>query len=323
MIRIYHNDGTDRAISIKRTSEELKILHSMTRVWPPTIDGYLFQNQQEVDAVIELRQHLHEIEDDCNWASLDVKDIRLLLCFARARKLNVKAATQMWMASYHWRKEHEPEKLSAGFVPPAVVDHYGTGGPFGHDRDGSPIFIDRLGQIDPAGILKHTDNTDDIVECEIVRSEYLQAITDLACIRDRKLHWGITIIMDLTGLGINHLNRGGLQVLKRIMHQSDSNYPERAKRVLVINAPAIFSAIWKIVQHFLDPVTREKVQIYGDGATEHLLRYIAPDQLPAFLGGTATNGLGNKECNPPIRSGGKVPKDFKEPSFEDSFETIK
>jgi hypothetical protein len=273
-----------------------------------------------VDAVIELRASLADIANDCQYASLDVTDIRTLLCFARARKLNIKAASLMWRNAYAWRKHHQPEKLAPGYVLPDVVDQYGTGGPFGFDRDGSPVFIDRLGQIDPGGILRHIESVDELLECEIARLEYIQALTDVCVVRDRKLHWGITIIMDLTGLGVNHMHPGGLQAVKRIMAQSDQNYPERAKRVLVINAPFIFSTIWKVVQNFLDPVTREKIQIFNDGAKKQLLKYIAPDQLPEFLGGTATNGKGDRYCCPPIRPGGKIPKDFAAQSFEDSID---
>ena len=126
-------------------------------------------------------------------------------------------------------------------------------GPFGFDRDGSPVFIDRIGLLDPAGVLRHVPEIEEILEVEISRLEYLQALTDVCVARDRKPHWGVTIIMDLTGLGFHHLHRGGLNALKHILQQSDTHYPERAKRILIINAPMVFAAIWKIVQHFLDP----------------------------------------------------------------------
>jgi len=324
MLRIFsEEDGVPRALPAKKSPEDLKVLNELTRYWPPVVDGYLFRNEEEVDAVIKLRSHLQDLENDCNWASLDISDVRTLLCFARARKLNIKAAEHMFRAAHAWRKVVEPEKLATGFVLPPVVDAHGTGGPYGFDREGSPVFVDRLGLIDPPGILKHVSGgVDELLECEVCRLEYFQALTDMCVVRDRKPHWGMTIIMDLTGLGVHHLHSTGLQALKRIMNQSDSYYPERAKRVLVINAPRIFAAIWKIVQHFLDPVTREKVQIYQDGATEQLFKYISPDQLPRFLGGTGVNGAGDPYCNPPIRPGGKVPKDFRDDVFEDSFEAL-
>jgi hypothetical protein len=62
------------------------------------------------------------------------------------------------------------------------------------------------------------------------------------------------------------------------------------------------------------------VQIYNDNATSHLLKYIDKDQLPVFLGGSARNGLGDEQCNPPVRAGGRVPKNFEE-KFEDASHT--
>jgi hypothetical protein len=322
MMRIFsEDDGVSRALPINMAPDDQKVLDALTRYWPPVVDGFLFLEQREVDAVIEFRAMLKDLEDDCKWKSMDVDDVRTLLCFVRARKFNLKAALHMFRHSYEWRKQHDPQRVVAGFVLPAVIDKYGTGGFFGFDREGSPVFVDRLGQIDPGGVLRHV-SAEELLECEYGRLEYTQALTDLCVVRDKKPHWGITIVMDLTGLGVHHMHAGGMQALKKIMQQSDLNYPERAKRVLVINAPFIFTTIWKIVQHFLDPVTREKIQIYHDGAKDHLLKYIAPDQLPVFLGGTGTNGKGDAFCNPPVRAGGRVPKDFREPAFEDSMTSI-
>jgi hypothetical protein len=71
---------------------------------------------------------------------------------------------------------------------------------------------------------------------------------------------------------------------------------------------------------FLRSVTREKVQIFNDGAVDTLLKYIDADQLPKCYGGTATNGKNDAACDPPIRSGGKVPNNFEETKFEDAKE---
>jgi hypothetical protein len=252
MLRVFRDDNTDRSLSPIRSASESKILTSVTRYWPPVVDGYLFISQEEVDAVIQLRAKLKSIEKDCHWASLDVEDVRTLLCYCRARKLNVDNAVEMWMASYEWRKVNLPAEHAVGYVLPLVLDEYGTGGPFGYDKEGSPVFIDRLGAIDAVGILKHCE-VQDIVDSQSARLEYLQILIDLCAIRDKKPHWACTIIIDLTGLGFQHLNSAGLQAFKQILNQSDAYYPERAKRVLVLNAPAIFTAIWKIVQHFLHP----------------------------------------------------------------------
>lgn len=54
----------------------------------------------------------------------------------------------------------------------------------------------------------------------------------------------------------------------------------------IINAPFIFSAIWRVVRGWLDPVTAQKIQILGSNYQETLLAEIAPEQLPVEYGGT-------------------------------------
>ena len=93
--------------------------------FPPVIDGYLFKNQEEVDAVVALHSALKDLHGDCLWASLNVHDTRTLLCFARARRLDVVKAESMWRSSYHWRKENDPELALKGYMLPSVLDAYG------------------------------------------------------------------------------------------------------------------------------------------------------------------------------------------------------
>ena len=63
-----------------------------------------------------------------------------------------------------------------------------------------------------------------------------------------------------------------LKVLKAIIATEDNYYPERLNKYLIINAPRIFSAIWKIVRAFVDPVTREKIHIVSGNSRELLLK---------------------------------------------------
>jgi hypothetical protein len=65
------------------------------------------------------------------------------------------------------------------------------------------------------------------------------------------------------------------------------------------------------VQYFLDPVTREKVQIFSHTPKEVMLKYIDEEQLWEEYGGR------RDRCDV-VRFGGVVPKNFKD-EFHDSF----
>ena len=66
------------------------------------------------------------------------------------------------------------------------------------------------------------------------------------------------------------------------------HYPERLGTLLVINAPAMLSWAWKIIQTFLDDVQKAKIGIYGLDPEEWrpvLLRVMEMDQIPVSYGG--------------------------------------
>ena len=74
------------------------------------------------------------------------------------------------------------------------------------------------------------------------------------------------------------------------MISTDGNhYPERLGTLVVINAPAMLSWTWKIIQGFLDDVQKAKIGIYGTDPNEWmpvLFKIIDKDQVPVSYGGT-------------------------------------
>ena len=62
-------------------------------------------------------------------------------------------------------------------------------------------------------------------------------------------------------------------------------FPEILGKTFIINAPWIFSAIWKIAKHMIDKVTQKKISIMSGGYKKELLKFIDPSQLPKKLGG--------------------------------------
>lgn len=73
------------------------------------------------------------------------------------------------------------------------------------------------------------------------------------------------------------------------MISTDGNhYPERLGTLVVINAPAMLSWTWKIIQGFLDDVQKAKIGIYGTDPNEWmpvLFKIIDKDQVPVSYGG--------------------------------------
>ena len=72
------------------------------------------------------------------------------------------------------------------------------------------------------------------------------------------------------------------------MAVDSDHYPERLGSVIIINAPAMLSWAWRIVQGFLNDSQKSKIRIFGCDAEEWqavLLETIGEDQIPAAYGG--------------------------------------
>ena len=93
------------------------------------------------------------------------------------------------------------------------------------------------------------------------------------------------IIVDARGLSLSTLRH--ISIIKTVASIGPPYYPEGTHRVLVVNAPRIFAAAWALVSPLLPTRTRNKVSILSASATPAALdEVVAPEQLPAFLGGT-------------------------------------
>jgi hypothetical protein len=51
--------------------------------------------------------------------------------------------------------------------------------------------------------------------------------------------------------------------MARIVDFFGWHYPESTHKVVIINAPRIFSALWQVARVFLHPITASKVSVYG------------------------------------------------------------
>ena len=83
------------------------------------------------------------------------------------------------------------------------------------------------------------------------------------------------------------MNKKVYAIIKSCMGVMQDNYPENLGKSFIVNAPMLFTGVWKIVKVFLDEKTVAKVNLLRDGKKE-MLEWIAEDQLADFLGGKNT-----------------------------------
>lgn len=107
------------------------------------------------------------------------------------------------------------------------------------------------------------------------------------------------VIFDLKDLTYS-LDTRTLSVFSQCTTMDNKYYPERLHRCYMINAPwypplpsplfistsfRYFTAIWSLLQPFIDPVTRQKIRILGSNFLEELREVLDDNQIPVEYGG--------------------------------------
>lgn len=83
-------------------------------------------------------------------------------------------------------------------------------------------------------------------------------------------------------------NSPPLSVSIGTLRMMQSHFPERLHRCFMVDAPWVFSLLWKALRGFADPVTREKIAFISNDAAgqAEMLRYVPAAALETAFGGT-------------------------------------
>jgi hypothetical protein len=94
----------------------------------------------------------------------------------------------------------------------------------------------------------------------------------------------------MSGFGFKHLHRQALGNMQQMLAVGQANYPEMIDKIIVVNSPTMFSALWTVVRPMLNPRTASKVVVLGS-SLDPLYDLIDPKELPVWLGGYNLNDL--------------------------------
>ncbi|XP_016366116.1 SEC14-like protein 2 isoform X2 [Sinocyclocheilus rhinocerous] len=227
---------------------------------------------KQTKALAQFREKIADVLDQ-----LPNQTDHYLLRWLRARSFNVPKAEAMIRKHLEFRKHMKVDTIIDNWKPPEVIECYVAGGMCGYDREGSPIWYNIIGPLDPKGLLLSASKQD------CLRTK----------VRDAEL-----------------LRQECEKQSKKILTMFEENYPENLKKVLLIKAPKLFPIAYNLVKHFLHEETRQKIAVLGSNWKEVLRNYVDADQLPAVYGGSMTDPDGNPLCKTMLRYGGVVPKSY-------------
>lgn len=227
----------------------------------------------------ELKEEGHFVEERMTDA--------MLLRFLRARKFDLIKAKEMIIDCEKWRVEFHVDDIihDFDFKEREVVNRYYPQYYHKTDKDGRPLYIQRLGQLDIKALYAAT-TTDRQLQRLVL--EYEKSLTErLPACSSSVGHPVETYctILDLGGVSLSNFYRVRDYVSAASAIGQD-RYPETMGKFYIINAPWAFSAVWAIVKPWLDEVTVAKIEILGGNYKDALLQQIPKENLPREFGGT-------------------------------------
>ncbi|XP_024128515.1 SEC14-like protein 1 [Oryzias melastigma] len=245
--------------------------------------------------LIRLRQWLQETHKG------KIPKDQHVLRFLRARDFNMDKAREFLCQSLTWRKQHHVDFLLDTWERPQLLQDFFTGAWHHHDRDGRPLYVLRLGQMDTKGLVRALGEEALLRQVLSLNEEGLRRCEENTVVFGRPIScW--TCLMDLDGLNMRHMWRPGVKALLRIIEVVEANYPETLGRLLIVRAPRVFPVLWTLVSPLIDENSRKKFFVYAGNDYQGpggLVDYIDREIIPDFLGGTYM-------CD--IPDGGTVPK---------------
>ncbi|EPS61289.1 hypothetical protein M569_13508, partial [Genlisea aurea] len=196
----------------------------------------------------------------------------------------------MWANMLQWRKEFGTDTITEdfNFTELNEVRKFYPHGYHGTDKEGRPVYIERLGLVDIEALLQIT-TLERFVKYQVQEFEKTLSLRFPACSVAANRHIDTsTTILDVQGLGVMSLTGPVLDFIKVVQKIDNDYYPETLYRMFVVNTGPGFRLIWNMVKPLLDPDTAAKIQVLGSDYESSLLQAIDASELPEFFGGRCT-----------------------------------
>ena len=212
--------------------------------------------------------------------------------------VDAERAQARWEETLAWRKEAGIDALL--YTPQPGHDLMQLAYPsffHGRDKDGDRVWYEQLGRVDIGALQAKGIGPDEVLLHKLFVAEYLWRVVE------PNPEAQCTTVLDVGGLKLNAFKgQGKSKFVKKYAQLMTMHYPQRTKRIVIVNTPFFFPALWKVAKKFLDAETRAKVVIMkdqkkkkkrGGGAKGRALEaYIDVEELPKCCAYTCVHFVG-------------------------------
>jgi hypothetical protein len=236
---------------------------------------------------------------------------REVIRFLRKEHGNVDAAESSFRKMIKWRIENNVDTILQDYRPSAfLLEYYPASLLRDFDKHGEPIFLERTGMIDYAGLLKKVGREELIRHAIWIREKVIAWGKQYQQQNNKKLQH-LSIISDAHGLKIMEsiTNRHVVSVFNEMMRIDQEYYPEGARHIFITRVPKLFEVGWKIIRHFFHSSNLQKMIIcstadYKTVLSQHMDLQILPDCIVPGIG----QGQSADDWFPTDFKGGPVPR---------------
>ncbi|KAF0910361.1 hypothetical protein E2562_001539 [Oryza meyeriana var. granulata] len=191
--------------------------------------------------------------------------------YLEARNWNVDKSRKMLEETLKWRAAYRPQDIRW----PEISVESETGKMY------RASFVDREGRT--VVIMRPAKQNTSSHEGQIRFLVYTLENAILSLPEDQeKMVW----LIDFTGWTL--ANATPIKTARESANILQNHYPERLAIGILFNPPKVFEAFWKVVKHFLDPKSIQKVNfvyLKNEESMKIMHRYIDPEVLPIEFGG--------------------------------------